>query len=101
MRIFSHPILEFPMKEKVNFTFNGQIFEGIAGEPIAASLHASGVKALRHSHNHHRPRGLFCAIGNCSSCLMTVNGVPNIRICVVPLEAGMSVETQEGKGRLP
>lgn len=100
MRITDHPILEFTNKTKVLFVFNGQPIEGVAGEPIAAALHAAGVKVLRHSHAHHRPRGLFCAIGNCSSCLMTVDGIPNVRVCVEPLRAGMSVETQAGKGKI-
>ncbi|GBG56212.1 (2Fe-2S)-binding protein [Sporomusaceae bacterium FL31] len=100
MRIIDHPILHFDNKEMVSFTFNGQQLEGIAGEPIAAALHAADIKVLRHSHTHHRPRGLFCAIGNCSSCLMTVDGIPNVRVCVEPLRANMSVETQAGKGKI-
>lgn len=100
MRISEHPILEFQRGEKVTFFFNGRQVEGFAGETIAAALHAAGVRILRYSPNLHRPRGLFCAIGNCSSCLMVVNGEPNVRICVERLEAGMKVDTQEGKGRL-
>lgn len=100
MRVENHPILEFPVREKVQFVFDGKAVEGLAGEPIAAALHAAGVRSLRHSSRFHRPRGLFCAIGNCSSCLMTVDGVPNVRVCVEPLRAGMQVETQEGKGKL-
>ena len=100
LRIENHPILNFPSKDPVEFTFNGEPFRGVAGEPIAAALHAAGIRTLRHSSRYHRPRGLFCAIGNCSSCLMTVDGVPNVRVCVEPLQAGMKVETQEGKGTL-
>ena len=100
MRIENHPILAFADAATVEFTFNGQALSGREGEPIAAALHDAGVRVLRHSPRYHRPSGLFCAIGNCSSCLMTVNGVPNIRVCVEPLRAGMTVETQDGKGRL-
>ncbi|MDU2064450.1 MAG: (2Fe-2S)-binding protein [Sporomusaceae bacterium] len=100
MRIANHPILDFAKQTFVSFTLNGQPLTGVAGEPIAAALHAAGVKVLSHSHNNHRPRGLFCAIGNCSSCLMTVNGVPNVRVCVEPLKEGMAVETQNGKGKI-
>ena len=100
MRVENHPILEFPVREKVQFVFDGKAVEGLADEPIAAALHAAGVRSLRHSSRFHRPRGLFCAIGNCSSCLMTVDGVPNVRVCVETLRAGMQVETQEGKGKL-
>ncbi|MDF2929945.1 (2Fe-2S)-binding protein [Anaerospora sp.] len=100
LRIVNHPILEFPQQEMVSFTYNGTPVQGIAGESIAAALHAAGIKMLRHSSRHHRPRGLFCAIGNCSSCLMTVNGVPNVRVCVEPLQAGMAVQVQQGKGTI-
>ncbi|MDR3564906.1 MAG: (2Fe-2S)-binding protein [Negativicutes bacterium] len=100
MRITDHPILSFPKQEKITFSFDGQILEGVAGEPIVAALHDAGVRLLRHSLRHKRPRGLFCAIGNCSSCLMTVDGVPNVRVCTEPLRAGMKVETQTGKGEV-
>jgi predicted molibdopterin-dependent oxidoreductase YjgC len=100
MRINSHPILTFPNRQKVTFHFDGKEVQGLEGEPIVAALHAAGIKKLRHSPHLHRPRGLFCVMGNCSSCLMTVDNVPNVRVCVEPLKAGMRVETQEGRGRL-
>lgn len=100
MRIEEHPILSFDKGHKVRFTYNGKEYEGFEGEPIAAALHAAGVKVLGHSHNLDRPRGFYCAIGNCSSCLMVVNGKPNIRVCVEKLVDGMVVETQRGKGDL-
>lgn len=98
MRITKHPVLEFECKKTVTFEFEGQTLEGLEGEPIAAALHANGVRELRDHKG--RPRGLFCAIGNCSSCLMEVDGVPNVRVCTEPLKAGMSVRKQKGYGSL-
>ena len=100
MRIEQHPILSFNRGEKVVFSFNGQEIEGFTNETIVSALHAAGIKELAKSPVLHRPRGLFCAIGNCSSCLMVVDGQPNIRVCVVKVRAGMMVETQQGKGDL-
>ena len=100
MRIKEHPILTFKRGEKISFLFNGQETEAYTGETIAAALHAAGIKELAKSVNMHRPRGLFCAIGNCSSCLMVVDGHPNIRVCVTKVRQGMKVETQQGKGDL-
>lgn len=94
MRINEHPILEFKHGNKVNFTFEGRKLEGYSDEPIAAALVASGIKVLSHSRKLKRPRGFFCAIGKCSSCLMTVNGIPNVRTCVTRLEDGMVVNRQ-------
>jgi predicted molibdopterin-dependent oxidoreductase YjgC len=98
MRIDKHPILDFHKEKKLVFTFNGEKIEGYEGETIAAALHAAGVKVLGKSLFLHRPRGFYCAIGNCSSCLMTVNGIANVKTCVTDLEEGMIVEIQEGKG---
>ena len=98
MRLSEHPILEFDRGEKVTFYYNGQEIEGYTEETIAAALHAAGIRELGHSPELHRPRGLFCAIGNCSSCFMTVDGQPNVRDCVTKVKAGMQVEEQEGKG---
>lgn len=100
MRIEEHPILEFEKGKKVKFQYNDMTVEGYDGETIAAALHAAGVRVLKHSIKDHRPRGFYCAIGNCSSCLMEVNGVPNVRICVEPLRENMKVRSQEGNGEL-
>ena len=100
MRIDKHPILEFKRGEKISFFFNGQETECHAGETIAAALHAAGIRELAKSQILHRPRGLFCAIGHCSSCLMVVDGEPNIRVCITKVRPGMRVEFQNGKGDL-
>lgn len=100
LRITQHPIIDFTPKKVLTFTFNGKHTEGFEGDTIASALHAAGIKVFRHSHEKNRPRGFYCAIGNCSSCLMKVNGKPNVRVCVETLEEGMVVETQEGKGDL-
>ena len=100
MRITQHPILTFARGKKVSFTLDGRRLEGYEGEPIAAALHDAGVKVLRRSMRLGRPRGFFCAVGKCSSCLMRVDGEPNVRVCMEPLREGVRVETQKGKGAL-
>ena len=100
MRISEHPVLSFERGEKISFFFNGKEIQAYPTETIAAALHAAGVRKLGESPVLHRPRGLFCAIGNCSSCFMTVDGKPNIRVCVVKVKPGMCVQEQEGKGVL-
>lgn len=100
VRIEEHPILSFQKDKEIKFTFDGKEYFGFEGDTIASALHAAGVKVLGHHHENGRPRGFYCAIGNCSSCLMTVDGEPNVRVCVEKLEEGMVVETQKGKGEL-
>jgi len=98
VRIEEHPILEFERGEKIAFYYNDREVEAYPTETIAAALHAAGVRKLGESPELHRPRGLFCAIGNCSSCFMVVDGQPNMRVCVMKVEPGMRVEEQKGKG---
>jgi len=100
MRIDRHPILEFKKGNKIKFFFEGQPVEGYEGEPIAAALHAAGIKVLRHSVKLDRPRGFFCAVGKCSSCLMEVDGVPNVFSCITPIREGMQVKRQKGRGKI-
>lgn len=98
-RLTEHPILgEYEKGEKVTFYYNGKEVEGYEGEPIAAALMANGVKVHRYTVKRNEPRGVFCAIGRCTDCVMVVDGEPNVRTCMTPLKAGMKVETQYGLG---
>lgn len=101
-RIKEHPILGVQEKgELVKFTFDGKEIEGCEGEPIAAALKAAGVMVHRYTQKEHKPRGIFCAIGRCTDCVMVVNGEPNVRTCITPLAAGMDVRTQYGVSDQP
>ncbi|MDD2999743.1 MAG: (2Fe-2S)-binding protein [Erysipelotrichia bacterium] len=98
LRIEEHPVLTFPERKEVTFFFEDREYKGFEGEPIAAALHAAGVKTLRRSPQKDRARGFFCAIGRCSSCIMEVDGQINIMTCITPLRAGMRVYMQKGHG---
>jgi sarcosine oxidase subunit alpha len=98
-RLSHHPLLEFRRGKKLTFFFDGRPITAYEGETIAAALHAAGIRILTHTEAG-RPRGLFCAIGKCSSCLVTVDGVPNVKGCVTPVRAEMRVESQRGPGRI-
>ena len=97
MRISQHPILGEPEKGRlVTFFYDGRPMQGYEGEPIAVALKAAGVMVHRHTKKYDRPRGVFCAIGRCTDCVMVVDGKPNVRTCITPLKEGMVVETQYG-----
>jgi predicted molibdopterin-dependent oxidoreductase YjgC len=99
MRIQEHPILGTYQKGKpVSFTFDGKEMEGCEGEPVAMALRAAGVLIHRYTKKLGRPRGVFCAIGRCTDCVMVVDGKPNVRTCITPLRAGMLIQTQRGFG---
>ena len=97
MRIETHPILgSYEKGPLVSFTLDGKELEGYEGEPIAAALRAAGVMVHRHTLKKNEPRGIFCAIGRCTDCVMIVDGEPNVRTCITPLRAGLRVQTQYG-----
>ncbi len=99
MRVIRHPILgDQPAARTIEITVDGRKVAAREGETIAAALLASGIRVNRYTRKRHRPRGLFCAIGQCTDCVMVVNGVPNVRTCVTPVADGMVIETQHGSG---
>ncbi len=80
--------------QPVEIRVDGEPVAAFEGETIAAALIASGRSSFRHTARQSAPRGLFCGMGICFDCLMTVNGVPNVRTCITPVEDGMVVQTQ-------
>jgi len=98
MRIEKHPVLNFEEKKKIIFFFENQEMTGYEGDTIGAALYDNGITTLSYSGRAHEPMGIYCAIGNCSSCIMRVNGVPNVKVCIEPLKEGDRVERQNGKG---
>lgn len=81
----------------VTLFVDGRTVDAHEGESVAAVLLAEGCVALRRSVRLAEPRGLFCGMGVCFECVVTVNGRPNVRACMTPVEGGMRVETADGK----
>jgi len=95
MRITDHPILgPLPQRRRVIIYYNDKPIEAYEGEPIAVALLAAGIRNLRITDKKRGPRGVFCCIGRCSDCLVTVNGEQNVRSCITPVEEGARIESQ-------
>ncbi|HEX5408016.1 MAG TPA: (2Fe-2S)-binding protein [Pseudonocardiaceae bacterium] len=71
-----------------HITFDGRQLPMTPGRTVAAVLLAAGVRSWRTTRVHGRPRGLFCGIGACFDCLVTVNGTPSVRACLVEAKPG-------------
>jgi hypothetical protein len=80
--------------ESVTIIVDGRPLEARLGESVAAALLRSGGRTLRRTRGG-EPRGLFCGIGLCYDCLVTVDGLPGQRACMVEARAGQRVETGE------
>jgi len=101
MRIIDHPILgRIEPERTIRIEVDGKMIEALEGEPIAAALVANSMRLFRFTKKYNEPRGIFCAIGRCTDCVMVVNGIPNTRTCVTQVEEGMKIETQYGSGSI-
>lgn len=83
---------------QIEIVVDGQPMQAFEGESVAAALLANGDRTLRMTARLHEPRGMYCGIGVCFDCVMTVDGRPNVRTCQTQVRAGMRVETQRGDG---
>lgn len=83
---------------EVEIVVDGLPVIAFEGESVAAALFASGRRALRTTAQLHEPRGMYCGIGVCFDCVMTIDGKPNVRSCQTPVRAGMRIESQHGDG---
>jgi len=97
-RVIEHPILDINSRKIIRFIFEGKEVEGLQGDTIASALIAHGIDTMAYSIKKQRPRGFYCAIGNCASCEMNVNGISHVRTCITPLEEDMIVKRESAKG---
>ena len=76
------------------------VVDGVAvtaeeGDTVAAVLVRDGRASWRRTRRGDRPRGLFCGMGACQDCLVTVDGVDGVRACLAPVSPGTVVSTSE------
>ncbi|MFF3563183.1 (2Fe-2S)-binding protein [Streptomyces sp. NPDC002574] len=79
-------------------TLDGREIPVLPGRTVAAALWSAGVVAWRTTRTGGEPRGVFCGIGVCFDCLVTVNGRPGQRACVVEARPGDIIETDGTDG---
>ncbi|CAD5110062.1 sarcosine oxidase subunit alpha [Zestomonas carbonaria] len=87
--------------QPLTFSFNGQTYQGYAGDTLAAALLANGVDIVGRSFKYSRPRGIVAAgaeepnavlqIGSCEAAQ-----VPNVRATQQALYAGLVASSTNG-----
>ncbi|MBI9045668.1 MAG: FAD-dependent oxidoreductase [Anaerolineaceae bacterium] len=95
-RIDNHPILsKDPYVKTIEFFWNGESFSAKSGEMISSALFAQGIRIFGHHPKDGSPQGIFCANGQCSQCMVLVNG-QTMKACMTPVESGMQVKPLDG-----
>jgi aerobic-type carbon monoxide dehydrogenase small subunit (CoxS/CutS family) len=84
-------------RQPLTILVDGEPVAAFAGESVATVLLALGRRTFRHT-EHGAPRGLFCGMGVCFDCLVTVDGVENVRACLTPVTEGMVIATGRRTG---
>jgi len=76
---------------------DGQEIDILPGDTLGACMMRAGVLATRRSRSG-QLRGLYCAIGVCNECLVSVDGIDNFRACMTVAEPGARVDTGREPG---
>jgi sarcosine oxidase subunit alpha len=75
---------------------DGRTVEVRSGDTVAAAMLAAGIDRCRTTAVSGAPRAPYCLMGVCFDCLVTIDGIGNRQGCLVPVRAGMEIETQAG-----
>ena len=67
--------------DAIRFSFDGRAMTARPGQSRAAALTEAGQRVFRHTAKG-ADRGMFCGMGVCQDCLLTVDGAPNKRACI-------------------
>ena len=94
LRINTHPVTgrSRDSRRAITIFVNHQPLEAFEGETLAAALWASGLIAIGHNHEAEIPRGMYCGIGHCYECRVTVDGIEDVRSCLISVREGMQVD---------
>jgi sarcosine oxidase, subunit alpha len=99
-RLDPQPHERIDRSAELTFSYRGKPVTAFDGDTIGSALYASGVRVFSRSFKYHRRRGLLCCSGACPNCMMTVDGVPNVRVCAEPARAGAVVHPQNVLGSI-
>ncbi len=80
--------------QAIEVDIDGARVSALAGESVAAVLMAEGRRIFTEANAYHLPRTLFCGMGICHQCLVTVDGVRDVRACMTRVQPGMKIMTQ-------
>lgn len=91
-----------PAAHPVEFTIDGRPLSALPGETIAAALAANGIAAIRRfdagAPGEESWRGLYCGMGACYDCVVTVDGRAGQRACLTKISGGETIRSSQPTG---
>ncbi|WP_189473079.1 2Fe-2S iron-sulfur cluster-binding protein, partial [Litchfieldella qijiaojingensis] len=86
---------------RLSFTFNGQTYQGHAGDTLASALLANGVDVVNRSFKYSRPRGIVAAGAEEPNAVVQLGSseaaqVPNVRATQQALYDGLVARSTNG-----
>lgn len=87
-----------PIRERrpVEVIIDGRKAQAFEGELVSTVLQAEGISVFARKHATGRPSGIYCGMGMCYECLVTIDGIPNVRACQTYAVDRMVIETANG-----
>ncbi len=78
--------------KEITIVVNGRRCAAFEGETVHAALLAAGYRGLRKTPKTGQSRGIFCGMGVCYDCLVTIDGISNQRACMTIVASGMEIQ---------
>lgn len=91
-RIENHPVLGPPTGEPITIWVDDEEVGARSTDTVAAALWAAGRRVLRYSRTG-EARGLYCGIGHCYECRVSIGDTSGVRACLAPVTPGMRIRT--------
>jgi len=80
----------------IDVEFDGRPLKVPGQGSVASALLAAGVSRFRSTPVSGAPRAPYCMMGVCFECLLEIDGVPNAQACLLQVQPGMKIRSQEG-----
>ncbi len=80
-------------RSMITILIDGKEFEVEEGSTLGYVLHDIKHAQIRKTSKKSEPRGLYCGMGVCYECLVTVDDHSGIRSCMTQVHSGMRVAT--------
>jgi predicted molibdopterin-dependent oxidoreductase YjgC len=81
---------------RIEVEFDGRRLEVLGQRSVAAALLAAGVSRFRSTPVSGASRAPYCMMGVCFECLLEIDGISNRQACLVTVQPGMKIRSQEG-----